>query len=142
MFLPSLEHGRKPLSGVPIDVQAIDQAIVRDWQVSGARLKIIVRKLEGRSVEPVGQQYRSKVNVPVCGRGAVDYDGTDDAIGVLEGEVRVVPRVAVLCCLPPVSVGVAWLSAGVVFLAIVRREGRWAHWVKREGMYLPQWDTE
>ena len=112
VFLPSLKHGRKPLSRIPIDVQAVYQAVVRDWRDPGARLKRLVRKLEGRSVEPVGQQHGPKVNVPVCGRGAVDYDGADDAIRVLEGEVRVVPRVAVLCCLPSVGVGVAWLSVG------------------------------
>ena len=82
MFLSSLEYGREPFPGnILIDVHAVDQAVIRCWRAQR------VQKIRGGFVEPVGQQHGPKVNVPVFGRGTVDYDGADDPVGILEGEV-------------------------------------------------------
>ena len=74
---------------------AIQQLRVGRWRGTSLKLERLEER-EGRAMVPISNHERTKILLVVLGSRSVDDDWTRNAIGVLQTEVAVVPRGAIL----------------------------------------------
>ena len=66
---------------------------------------------------PVVQHYWAQVFIVVCARWPIDHECASGAVGVLQGEVRVVPGGPVLACMPFVGEAVVGWEGACEFVS-------------------------
>ena len=89
---------------VRVDIGAIEEHVVARWSPRGHG---DVNELVCCLIVRIADRERTKIDVPVVGRGPVDHNGAPDAIPILRRKVGVIPGRAILSGSPAIGLALA-----------------------------------